>query len=234
MTYLFTNCSTISIIRSMNNNHSTERGVTHWSTIVVIILSVLVAVTGSLAIWSYMSYSEQKSDVDSRIALKVSEAEKLQAEKDEEKFAEREKEPNRKFVGPSDYGRVTFDYPKTWSVYESKDASSGGTYQAYFNPIIVPQVSSSQKFALRVTIEDKTIDRVLATYATAVKKGDLKSSEISVAGVAGTRLDGAFSKDLRGSAVLFKIRDKTLTIKTDVETFKPDFDKLIKTVEFNQ
>ena len=218
----------------MSRTHLNERGAVHWSTIVVIILSVLLAAAGSLAIWSYISYTEQKSDVDSRIALKVSEAEKLQAEKDEAKFAEREKEPNRKFVGPSDYGRVTFDYPKTWSVYESKDASAGGTYQAYFNPIIVPQVSNSQKFALRITIEDKTADKVLATYATAVKKGNLKSSDISVAGVSGTRLDGEFAKDIRGSAVLFKIRDKTLTVKTDVETFVPDFNKLIKTVEFNQ
>jgi len=50
----------------------------------------------------------------------------------------------------------------------------------------------------------------------------------------GTRLDGAFTKDIRGYAVIFKIRDKTLTIRTDANTFKSDFNKLINTIKFNE
>jgi hypothetical protein len=47
------------------------------------------------------------------------------------------------------------------------------------------------------------------------------------------RLDGSFSTDIRGSAVIFKIRDKTVTIRTDADTFKPDFENIIKTINFN-
>ena len=72
--------------------------------------------------------------------LAVAEAKKEQATLDEDKFAQREKEPNRQFVGPDDYGRLTFDYPKTWSVYVARDTSRGGTYEAYLNPITVPPV----------------------------------------------------------------------------------------------
>jgi hypothetical protein len=67
-----------------------------------------------------------------------------------------------------------------------------------------------------------------------VKKGDLKSSAVSADGSNGTRLDGKFTKDIRGAAVLFKIRDKTLTLRSDADTFKTDFDALIKTIKFNQ
>lgn len=215
-------------------NHTKETGAIQLSTVVISILAVLFAVAGSLAIWSYVQYSEQKTDVDGKIDLAVSKAEKVQAELDEVKFAEREKEPNRQFVGPTDYGRVSFSYPKTWSVYVAQDGKKSNKYEAYMNPIVVPTVSGKQKFALRVLIEEKDVSRVLDQYSGLIKKGDLKSSAFNAKGVGGTRFDGLFKNDMRGSAVIFKIRDKTLTIQTDANTFRPDFDKLIKTIEFNQ
>ena len=83
-------------------------------------------------------------------------------------------------MGPEDYGRLTFQYPKNWSVYVDKDVTKGGTYSAYLNPVTVPPVSSSQQYALRVTIEEKDYDKVLASYDASVKKGDLSSSSVKV------------------------------------------------------
>jgi hypothetical protein len=201
------------------------------STIGLILLSVVLVGT---SVWLYLNYQDQKNNVDVKIADAVAVAKKTQADADEKKFDEREKEPNRSFVGPDDYGRVTFDYPKTWSVYISKNASNGGTYEAYLNPGVVPPVGLSPQFALRVTIETKDYDKVLSSYESLIKKGDLKSSNYSVDGINGTRLDGRFNENVRGSAVLFKNRDKTVTIRTDADTFRADFDKLITTIKFNQ
>lgn len=218
----------------MNRYHRThERGAISGSMIAIIGLSVLVLVAGSMAIWAYLNYSEQKTNVDGKINLAVAEAKKDQADVDEAKFAEREKEPNRQFVGPDDYGRLTFDYPKTWSVYAAKDTSKGGTYEAYLNPITVPPVSPTQQYSLRITIEEKDYDQVVKSYEPLVKKGDLRTSATSANGNNGTRIDGNFTKDIRGSAVIYKIRDKTLTLRTDADTFKPDFENLIKTINFN-
>ena len=75
---------------------------------------------------------------------------------------------------------------------------------------------------------------VVKTYQEKVKKGDLRSSATSANGHNGTRLDGTFSKDIRGAAVIYQIRDKTVTLRTDADTFKPDFEALIKTLDFNQ
>lgn len=215
-------------------SRNNQAGAISATTIIVVILTILLAVAGSLAIWAFVKYNEQKTDVDGKIALAVSEAKKEQAEDDESKFAEREKEPNRQFVGPDDYGRVTFNYAKTWSVFVDKDGSSGGAYQAYLNPIVVPPIKNDERFALRVMIEEKDVDQVLRTYESAIKRGDLKSTSFSANGLVGVRLDGSFTKDIRGSAVIFKVRDKVLTVRTDAQTFKPDFDKLVKTIEFNQ
>ena len=210
-----------------------ENGFANGWMIATIGLIVLVSIASGLAVWSYINYNEQKTTVDTQVSDAVATAKKTQADADEVKFTQREKEPKRLFVGPDDYGRVTFNYPKTWSVYVNKDASSGGgTYEAYLNPITVPPVSIIQQFALRVLIEQKDYDKAITSYDPLVKKGDLKTSSVSVNDTSGTRLDGNFTKDIRGSAVIFKIRDKTLTVRTDANTFKADFDALIKTIKF--
>jgi hypothetical protein len=202
--------------------------------IISILEFVLIAVLAGLLVWLYLTYDDLKTNFDSKTELKVSAAKAEVRKADEIKFIQREKEPYRGFVGPTDYGRVTFDYPKTWSVYIYKDASKGGTYEAYLNPITVPSVSNSQQFAARVVIEQKDYDKAIASYNSLVKKGDLKAKSIKVNNITGTRLDGSFTKDIRGSAVLFKIRDKTLTVRTDANAFMSDFNRLITTIKFNQ
>jgi hypothetical protein len=214
--------------------HKNEFGGVSGSLIAIIGLTILVLGAGSAAIWAYVNYNEQKTNVDGKVDLAVAEAKKAQGDIDEAKFAEREKEPNRQFVGPDDYGRLTFTYPKTWSVYIARDVTKGsGTYEGYLNPVTVPSVSPTQQYALRVLIEEKDYGQVVQSYDALVKKGDLKSSTTSANGQNGTRIDGNFTKDIRGSAVIYKIRDKTMTLRTDADTFKPDFENIIKTIKFN-
>lgn len=218
----------------MNTRHNSERGLIDGWMISTIGLIVLTLATGAVAVWAYVNYNEQKTDVDGKVSIAVAEAKKEQADEDEKKFAEREKEPKREFVGPDDYGRLTFMYPKTWSAYVGADTSKGGSYSAFLNPgVVPPSTVRDQRFALRVLIEEKDYDAVLRTYEQLVKKGELRSSAVAVDGQNGTRLDGNFTKDIRGAAVVYKIRDKTLTVFTDADTFKPDFDALITTIKFN-
>lgn len=201
------------------------------ATIGLIVLSVALSGFG---IWSFINYSDQKTNVDTKVSTAVAAAKKSQADADEAKFTEREKQPNRQFVGPDDYGRVAFSYPKTWSVYISKDASGGGSYEAYLNPVTVPPVATIQQYALRLVIQQLDYDKVVSSFDGLVKTGSLKSSSVKVNGVNGVRLDGNFTKDIRGAEVIFKIRDKTLTLRTDANTFLADFDALIQTIKFNQ
>jgi len=217
----------------MNHYRTNEQGAVSGALLAIILLSIAVAGLGALSVWAYVNYDEQKTNVDGKVALAVETAKKEQADDDEAKFLEREKQPNRQFAGPDDYGRVSFDYPKTWSVYVARDVSQGGTYQAFLNPITVPTVAEDQQFALRVTIEEKDYDEVMKSYQTRVKNGKLKTSAVSANGHDGTRMEGEFTSDIRGTAVVYKIRDKTLTVRTDADTFKADFEKLITTIDFN-
>lgn len=218
---------------SMKTNK--QDGAVSGALIATICLIVALVIISVLTIWLYVQYSDAKNNVDSKVALAVADAEKEQADKDKVYYEQLLKEPYTEFVGPDDYGRVTFKYPKTWSVYVDSDASKGGAFEAYLHPGRVPPVNPNQPFALRVVISDETTESVLKSYESEVKKGDLKTSAVSANGETGTRLDGAFSKNIRGSAVYFKVRDKTLMIQSDLSSsqFRTEFDKLIKTITFN-
>ncbi|NCS83106.1 hypothetical protein GW746_01685, partial [Candidatus Saccharibacteria bacterium] len=185
-----------------SSNYSSSQNNKTWMIVGIIAIFTTVVFAG-LAIWALINYFDQKENVDGRVDTAVATAVKDQADKDAADYQEKEKQPNRQFSGPEDYGRLAFSYPKTWSVYVAKDASSGSTYEAYLNPVEVPPVSSSRQYALRVLIEDKDYEKVIDGYGSAVSRGDLTSSAVKSDGNNGTRLDGTFSKDIRGSAVIF-------------------------------
>lgn len=193
---------------------------------------ILFLIAGSLAIWAYMQYSHEKGNVDSKVAIEVAKGKSEQAESDQKKFSEEAKNPRIEFVGPSEYGRVSFMYPKTWSVYIENDGSNRGDYKAYLNPVAVPSASNkASRFALRLEIINKNLDTVLNDYQSRLKKGELTSSSTEFNGISATRIDGTFEKELRGSVVLMKVRDKTIRFSTDADTFKPDFQTILGTVK---
>jgi cytoskeletal protein RodZ len=217
----------------IHRKHTHESGAISGIQVTVIGLAVLVLGLGSFGIWAFVSYQDAQQNVDSKIAVKVADAKNEQQTVDDTKNSEREKEPNKQFKGPDDYCSLTFNYPKTWSNYEANDIKNGGDYQAYLQPDVVKPISADQQYALRVTIEQKDYDDVINQYQALVTKGTLKSSQTSSEGNEGLRLDGNFTKNIRGSAVIYKCRAYTITLRTDADTFKPDFEKLIRTISYN-
>ncbi len=198
-----------------------------------IVLGLFAAGFAGFSIWAFSNYMDQKNNTDAKISVAVENSKKAQASELEKQFVEREKQPYEVFTGPDDLGSVSFNYPKTWSVYVAKDGTNG-SYEAYLNPGTVPTISNTQPFATRVVIDSKSYDDALKSFEGLVKKGTLKSSPITVNGFTGVRLDGAFSASRQGSSVLFKVRDKTLIISSDAAAFKPDFDTVIVTsLDFN-
>ena len=215
--------------------NSSQNGSVNPQLLVIIGLLVLIVALVGLSGWLYLQYDDQKTNVDSKIAVAEAAAKKQQSEEDDIKIKAIEEEPNREFAGPEDYGRVSFEYPKNWSVYIDEDPTvSGNTFSAYLNPIVVPPTNDkSARFALRVEIENVAYDEALEDYRRAIENGELKSSPVKVNDHEGTRLDGILEKDIRGSAVLFRVRDKTILISTQADTFKQYFEDIIKTIDFN-
>lgn len=204
--------------------------------IVIVFLSILMVAFFGLFIWKLMDYNEISTDVNGQISVAVAEAKDEQATQDEQEFLEREKYPYRNFSGPADYGQLSFQYPKTWSLYVASDASKGGDYKAYLNPIQVNEVSNNTIMALRVIIRDKAFDAVAAEYQKYVDAKDSKLSMTSVTfnGITANKYTGTIpDSELSGYIVVFKIRDKTAIVQTDSVTFEADYNKLLETIQFN-
>lgn len=205
-------------------------------TIAIVVLSLISVTFIGLFIWMTVQYNEVSEDVNGQIDQAVAEAVYENSLKLENDFAEREKDPYRMFTGPADYGQLSFKYPKTWSVYVAADASKGGDFEAYFNPIEVETVSRDTINALRLTIEDDAFETVAEYYQRILNRSDsgLSVEAITVSGTAANLYTGKIpDTDLEGYIVIFKIRDKTAIFQTDSVLFKEDFDRILSTVTFN-
>ena len=219
----------------MMTRDKSERGSVNGWMVGTIGCLILFLIAGSLAIWAYMQYSREKSRVESKVAFEVAKGRKEQAESDWRQCSEQTNSQRIEFVGPAEYGRVSFMYPKTWSVYVANDGSDRGDYKAYLHPVSVPSTTNkNSRFALRLEIINKNMDTVLNDYQSRLKKGELTSSSTEFNGISATRIDGTFEKELRGSVVLMKVRDKTIRFSTDADTFKPDFQTILSTVKISE
>ncbi|MEO5690924.1 MAG: hypothetical protein ABIQ64_01940 [Candidatus Saccharimonadales bacterium] len=210
---------------------SRESGAVNPLLISNVLTGLMVLVLTGATIWLFMGYTDYKSNSDQKVATAVASAKKDQQELDEKSFFEKEKLPTRIYTGPADLGSISFQYPRTWSVYVGKQVAG---LEVYLHPDVVPPVSNTQPFATRIVVEDKAYDAVLKAYDSLVKKGDLRSNPVTIEGFSGIRLDGKFTKEREGSVVVFKVRDKTLTVATDASAYRGDYDNtILKSLKFN-
>lgn len=205
-------------------------------TIILVVVCLIAAAAIVAAVIFFMKWDELNTDYEMKVSEEVATAQKEQKDADEKNFTEREKEPNTQFTGPSDYGSISFYYPKTWSVYIESDGSNNSDFEAYFAPGQVNSVKDdTARYALRFSILDKQADDVLKTYQKKVQKGEMtsKTYQSDNQKISGTLFEGAIDKTMQGIVLVVKVNDKTAVLQTDAETYRADFEKLIGTLRKN-
>lgn len=180
--------------------------------------------------WAFMSRNDFKDNTDQKIAEALQAAEKdLTAKKDAE-FFEKEKLPNKTYVGPEAYGSVSLIYPKTWSSYVD-EASRGTTFvDSYFHPVTIPGLGSGTNFALRMQVVGGGYTAQVNAFAQSIKLGKVQVTAYrppKVDSIAGVRIDGEIIKGKQGILILLPIRDKTLKIWTESKQFAGDLDNTV-------
>ena len=134
-------------------------------------------------------------------------------------------------------------FAKIWSSHIAADGSSNGSFIAYIHPTTVPptQINDpnvSPRFALRVGIYRTSIESAMNEYQKAITDGELSSSSVIVNGKTATKLEGLFPAStgktdrIRGVAYFFKVNDKVLLMRTDADTFRSQFEDIVKTINF--
>lgn len=208
-------------------------------TIAIIALSLLSLTFIGLFIWMFTQYDAAHTDVQGQIDDAVVVAVDNNTMKLENEFAEREKYPFLTFAGPADYGALTFEYPKTWSVYVPMNAANGGDFEAYFNPVQIDAVNNENVDSLRLYIRNVSFEDVTRQYQGSIE-GDAPEMRLDsvVIGkennINANRYTGRIpGTEFNGFVVIFKIRDKTVIMQSDSVLFENDFNTLLTSLRFN-
>ena len=203
-------------------------------TVGLIVVSLLAVLFIGLFIWMWVKWNDASTNVKGKVDVAVAEAKNELQTKLESEFEEKEKYPYKVFTGPTDLGELSFEYPKTWSLYVQSSANRGGDYAAYLNPGQVNVVQEDTVMALRVSIKGTLFDQAISEYAEKVRSGDMTLSTTVVNGNNVNVYTGKMNNEYQGIICVFKLRDKTVVLQTDsTSVFSDDFYRILKTVKFN-
>lgn len=205
---------------------------------VIIVLVVLLIGTLVFGYWAFSGRQDYKNKSDAKSAAAVKAAETVQAAQLQTKYDELSKSPYKVYQGPSTYGTVIFNYPKTWDAYIDTSASNE-PINSYYYPGFVPGLQNGTAYALRLELVDTVYSQVVSGFSSALADGSLTASAFvppKLQGVknvqAGTLFKGAIGQDssgnpLTGELLAIQVRDKTLEIYTQSQDFVSDFSNVV-------
>lgn len=195
--------------------------------LIPLILAVLFLLgTLGFGFWAFGERQDYKNNSDQKVAVAVADARADEAASKDKQYAEAAKLPNKKYTSPDQYGSVVVTYPKTWSLYNN--TTNGEDLDLYFNPDVVASVSGEgNTFALRVQVIDQPYDEVVGDYEDAEGITIEPYALPKVPEVVGIKVSGQIEEEKQGVMIVIPVRDKTLKIFTEADTFRGDFDNTI-------
>jgi hypothetical protein len=194
--------------------------------VLAVLLLIGAAVFGA---WAYSGRQDYKNNVDKKIAAAV-----VLAKQDEDKvkdaqFAEENKRPLKTYTGPSAYGSIAIQYPKTWSAYVSDTGSDDPYVDGYFAPNAVPDAQDpNSNFALRVQVSATSYNDTMQQFQD--NEGTVTVQPYAlpkVPKVVGAIVTGAIEEGKTGTMVILPLRNTTLKLWTESPSFKSDFNNII-------
>ena len=197
---------------------------------VLVILLVLSLAFGAWALSSRGSYKKIAEDDAATARSAVAKQAQLQTQYDT-----LSKQPYKTYKSDSTFGSISFNYPKNWAAYVDETGSIE-PIDGWFYPDQVPGTQGKPAFALRLELVNTAYSDVLDSFSSAIHDGTAKASAYippklhGVANVqAGTKINGVVDQDnnFKGSMVIMKVRDKTLQIYTQSNTYLSDFSNTV-------
>jgi hypothetical protein len=201
-----------------------------------ILFVVLFVASSAFGVWAFMSRTDYKNNSDKKSADAVEVAKTEQRSTDETDFLEREKQPFETYNGPSEFGSIKIVYPKTWELYVDTKSTGGTSVDGYGHPGYVPGITSDTAFALRFQVISADYASQLKMFESATKNATVVVSPFRaelVSDILGSRINGQISTKRTGSVVLIPLRDKTLKIWTESDTYVNDFNEILKNLSYS-
>lgn len=207
--------------------HKAQRGSLNALLLPLIGVSLLFVLSIVFGVWVYGQMSDYKNNSDSKSADAVSLAVKKEDAKKLVEFTEASKNPLKTYNGPSAYGSVQVQYPKTWSAYVIEQNTDSNSIDGYFNPNFVPAVSDlGSSFALRVRVLNQSYANTVQSFQGNIKAARVTAAPYSFAkvpNVVGTKLDGQIATGKQGTMIIMPLRASTVEVWTENSTAAADF-----------
>jgi multidrug efflux pump subunit AcrA (membrane-fusion protein) len=201
-----------------------------------VLISLIMAVLLLIAAlgfggWAYSSRQDYKDHSDQKAAAAAETAKQAESIAKDKQFAEDSKNPLKTYNGPSAYGSLVVNYPKTWSGYVDDSGTGQAQVDGYFNPGVVPPLSGQTSvFALRVQVLNQQYSQVLQSFAGQQQAGKLKVSAYALPklpNVVGVRVTGQLNNNKNVDMVVLPLRAQTIQISTEGGQFGNDFNTYI-------
>jgi hypothetical protein len=207
-----------------------ERGTINALLIPLVLCVLMLFGAIGFGLWAFASRQDYKDNVDQKIAVAQEVTKKETETAKDNEFAEKEKSPLKSYRGPSQFGSLTIQYPKTWSGYVDETGRGGAELDGYFHPTTVPGVQSGASYALRIQVAQRPFSEEIKAFDSKAKNGTVKTSSYrprKVSDVIGMRVEGEINSQKQGIMILLPSRDKTIKIFTESNQFYDDFNKNI-------
>lgn len=212
------------------SQNSKKRGLPWRWMIPIVVLTLLLLGTIGLAFQLFNEKEDYKNNSDQKVAAAVDQAKEEASKVKEAEFIEREKQPYKVYKGPATFGSLSITYPKSWSAMVDEAGSGNKPVHGLFHPNFVPGEKSKTAYALRVEVLEQEYDELLKLYDSGVRTNKVKVSAYKapkVPSVLGSRIDGEIARGLNGSVILLPIRDKTIKLSVESQSFMKDFNDII-------
>ncbi|HSX07944.1 MAG TPA: hypothetical protein VLG11_03530 [Candidatus Saccharimonadales bacterium] len=213
-------------------NTRQEVGAINLLLIPLIIVFLMLCGVGAFAAWAYNGRQDYKNNVDKKIATAVSQAQQQTQQTDQAQFDQQEKSPYKNYVGPASFGGITIVYPKTWSAYiVEKSGGSSTPVNAYFYPGFVPDTQNSDNaYSLRAAVVQQSYAGILAQYKSLIDNKKVTATPYTfpkLPSIFGMRLDGQIVPNKQGSMILMPLRNQTIEVWTESNTYLSDFNNTV-------
>ena len=209
-------------------NRLSQRGAINILLIPFIMLVIFFLGAAGFGFWAFSQRNHYKNNSDQEVSAAVNQAIASQKKVDAADYAEQAKKPYDTYIGPSAFGNITVNYPKTWSSYVVENERGGNPVSGYFQPGFVPSVSDiDNTFALRVELVQTSYDTVLSQFKAALTIGKVTITPYTlpkVPSIVGSRVEGQITPTKQGTMVILPLRNMTLKIWTESNDFKGDLD----------
>lgn len=213
-----------------------RNGYVNTTAMVSVLMSALFIIALIFAIWAFSSRQHYKNDANNLVNQAVAKAKAAQETADNQRFAAEEQSSLTTYNGPSDYGSISLQYPKTWSAFIDTTGNGNGSYplDAYFLPNYLTSVTDdgTTDFALRMQIENESYNQVLQQYDQASGVTVSPYALPKVPNDVGVEISGQINNsgsNISGTEtlVILPLRSQALEIWTEGSSYLGDFSNVI-------